>query len=257
MVILNTSKSLTLLVDAMIMSKTVYFTRFGDNDIMMMSGTDLYNKPLGSKAFGGNRTIWSEKLQKELISSFKIEDPLYLRGVSGGWDKEPGMSDGLFASFGYKQRLIGKISQHTASTTFLIPVLFHYLFTFKPKLFDNFVDKFIRPRTKLFIGSVKKETAEAVIGKIDYYVETPPNAAYDTIDQWWPKVEAALKKSPEVIIPCCGQASRVIQGRMWNKGVEAWSIDMGSIFDPIEGNNSRTCWRIVGATVKARYAKKA
>lgn len=251
--ILNTAQSLNRIIDRMNSSEKTYFTRFGDNDIMMMSGTNLYGKPLGKKKYGGNRTMWSEALQKELINSFTIEDPNYLRGVSCRWDNEFGMKDGLFASFNYNRKLQAKINQLTNENTFLIPVLFHYLITFKPNLFNMFVNRFLRPKRKLFIGNVPPNVAAKILGTIDHYVQTPQVQAYDFIDRWYPAVEKALKHKPEVIIPCCGQSSRVLQGRFWRQGVEAWSIDMGSMFDPLAGRMSRTCWKLKGKEIASRY----
>lgn len=252
MKILSTTESLIRIIDTISLYERVFFTRYGDNDIMMMSGTDLYGKKLGNKRYGGNRTLWTPELQKEMQESFTIKDPRFLKGVSASWDKEPGMRDGLFANFNYKGKLETKIAQFTDEQEFLIPILFHYLITFKPELFDLFINKYVRHHKILFIGSVKKETAEKVLGKVDY-VKTPAHGAYETIDKWWVNVLKALEKEPKVIIPCCGQASRIIQKRLWEMDLNVWSFDLGSMFDPIEDNNSRTCWRMMGARIKQRY----
>ena len=49
----------------------VVYTRFGDNDIMMMSGTDLKGNPLGDKAYGGNRTVYNSHLSTMLRETFR------------------------------------------------------------------------------------------------------------------------------------------------------------------------------------------
>ncbi len=253
MKVLSTNDSLIKLIDTINGQDRAFFTRYGDNDIMMMSGSDLYGKPLGSKRYGGNRTLWTPELQKEMQESFTIKDPQFLKGVSCSWENEPGMRDGLFANFNYKSKLEVKIAQFTDEQEFLIPILFHYLIVFKPELFDKFINRYVKPYKTLFIGAVKKATAEKVLGKVDY-VKTPAKGAYDTMDIWWKDVLKALEKEPKVIIPCCGQASRIVQKRLWKMNLKVWSFDLGSMFDPIEDNNSRTCWRMTGARIKQRYA---
>lgn len=250
----NTPRSLTFIDRAMKGSDRVFFTRFGDNDIMQLTGTDLKNKPL-MKPMGGNRTTWSKQLQKEMLHSFLINDPDFLKGLSGSYRKEPGMRAGLFAPFPYNKALEVKVKSVTNEQRFLNPVLFHYLICFKPHIFERFVKDNIRGRKILFIGSVDSEVAERVLGKIDCFVRTPTTDAYTKINLWYPYLEKVLKEKPEVIIPTCGQATRVIQGRMWNAGVRAHSIDMGSLFDALAGNPTRTWIKMMGAEIQQRYAE--
>jgi len=252
--IYNTTQSLKMITDALDKHDKVFYTRYGDNDIMMLTGTDFYNKPLENRKYGGNKTQWSEALQKELYTAFAIKDPCYLKGVSYNWELEPGMREGLFASFNYKGALRDKLRTITKEDKFLIPVLFHYLIVFKPDIFQNFINKYIKPYKKLFIGCIDKDIVERVVGKIDYYVQTPEITAYNDINNWWPKVEEALQdKKLKVVLPNCGQSSRVIQGRLWSKDLKIRSLDLGSIFDPIAGKPTRTCWKMAGNLVKMRY----
>lgn len=250
MKILNTTQSLNRLIDRLNNSDRVFFTRYGDNDIMMMSGTDLYGKPLGKKAYGGNRTIWSPQLQKEIMDSFVIKDKNYLKGVSASWAKEPGMEHGCFAGFPYRKNLEQKVTQITDEQEFLIPILFHYLICFKPSIFDAFVDKYIRSKDVMFIGSSPLEHVEKIIGKVKYYVKTPQITAYHSIDKWWPNVEKDIDKV-NMVIPTCGQCSRVVQNRLWGRDVS--SIDMGSLFDALSPKPTRTWIKKRGDLIRQRY----
>lgn len=254
MKVLNTSASLNKIIDVIEEHDQCYYTRFGDNDVMMMSGTDLYGKPLGARGYGGNKTVWSEALQEELVECFRINNPSFLIGLSASWEKEPGMSKGLFAGFGYKEKLIEKATAIYDGDEYLIPILFHYLITFRPKVFDLFVKAYIRPQKKLYIGSTQQAAVEKVIGKVDYYVQTPGKNAYSRIDEWWPDVEERLKHV-KVVVPSCGQASRVVAKRIYytRHGQGKYVIDFGSLFDPVAGIDSRTCWRMVGDKIRRRY----
>ena len=253
--ILNTTDSLRQITNTLDSGFNVYFTRFGDNDVMQMSGTDLRNRTLAGKSLGGNRTKFSKALQQELLESFTINDDLYLIGLSGEYEKEPGMDKGLFEPFGYNKQLDIKVKMITKRTSFLNPVLFHYLYCFEYKKFQDFVTKYIKGYDILYIGSIEKEIAELELGSIKYYVRTPSKNCYEKIDKWYPKALEYARKA-QIIIPSCGQATRVIQKRFWNEDINATSIDMGSIFDAMAGLRTRTWIKLVGDGIKKRYAKE-
>lgn len=247
------TQSIEMLMAAMSHKDRVFFTRFGDNDIMQLTGTDMFGTPLNSRPLGGNKTIFSTELQKELQQSISIQDADYFIALSLKWNHEKGMEPGLFQSFGYNKALERKVKRFIAPTRVLIPVLFHYLIVFQPELFDFFINQYIRDRKILFIGSNDKKVVEKVVGKLGSYVKTPEYNAYDQIDKWYPKVEKAIKNGCDVVIPTCGQASRVVGGRLWNSGAKVHSVDMGSLFDAVEGKQSRTWIKMKGEEIKQRY----
>ena len=255
--ILNTTNSLKSITDILDRGENVYFSRYGDNDIMMMSGTRLDNSPLGSEqAFGGNKTIFSIELQRELIEAFQINNPNYLIGVSCTWEKEIGMDKGCFEPFPYKNQLEQKINLFTNKEEFLIPILFHYLICFKPQIFDLFVEKYIKTRNVLFVGSSDKEHVEKLIGHINHYVETPKTTAYNQIENIWSEILIVLKNNPGInmIIPTSGQCSRVLTKRLWNyKGLNISVIDMGSLFDGLSTTPTRTWIKLKGHLLRERY----
>ena len=252
MKVLGVMDSLKILTEAMDQSDSVFYTRFGDNDVMQMSGSDQSGKSLLGRKMGGNRTVWSPELQLEITKSFNIDNRNYFVGLSGDYPKEEGMKKGLFEPFPYKEALINKVYKLTFRREFLNPVLFHYLISFKPFIFDNFCANYLKPSKKMFIGSVKKGTAEKVLGNVDYYIESPIANAYSCIEMIWDQVKENIN-NVDVVIPNCGQATRAIQHRIWEHNKNVWSLDLGSIFDPLEGRKSRTCWKMVGNRISERY----
>ena len=70
------------------------------------------------------------------------------------------------------------------------------------------------------------------------FVETPGNNSYSSINEWWPEVEKNAH-DVDVILPCSGMSSRVINKRLWNMGVNVKNLDIGSVVDAIDGKNTR------------------
>jgi len=232
MKILKTKESLQIISDTIDKGKGCFFTRFGDNDVMMMSGTDTNGNPLAEKKYGGNKTKWSPSLQKELRESFSINDDIFLKGLSGAYETEEGMYDGVFKSFGYSEALLSKARCFTEQKEFLNPVMFQYLVTFHPNVIKEFVNKHIKGKNILFISGTPVEWGEYILGEIKYYVKSPSKTAYDKIDEWYRGVEEIIsERNVDVVIPNCGQCSRVIQKRLYKGGYRGISIDMGSVFD--------------------------
>ena len=186
--------------------------------------------------------------------SFKIMDEDYLKGASTRWDKEPGMVDGFHAPFKHSPILINALRGMSNERHFLLPVLFQYIIITRPKIFDNFVENYIKPYEKLFIGCVDPKKAEKIIGKIEHYVNVPSKNAYGSINSWYPQVQKIIDtKNIKVVIPNAGQATRVIQKRLWATGKDLWSFDMGSIFDAWETNLPRTWLRMKAHEIVKRY----
>ena len=213
----------------------------------MMAGHDSAGREL-KIAYGGNKTIFSEKLQKEMLNAFKIEHPQYMVAMTGDYEHEPGMKRGVFAPFPDKKWIEISASTLSKRHTYYSHIIFHYLCVFKTKAFFDFIEKYVKPKKKLYIGSVPKGLAEKIAGHIDFHVKTPDETAYDSIDKWWKKVEKVIDKV-DMVIPSAGQSSRVINGRLWDMGVGVQSIDIGSVFDVVYRPTTRTWLREEGHRV--------
>jgi len=222
--------------------KKVYYCRFGDGDINIMSGNGRCIEHAASP-----------ELQKELVESFTIEDSNYLRGVMV---KEP-----IFDGHQLRTRnnspdemiainFINEIFSERDEIVFDSHVLLTYIAVEQQELMVDFLDRFIRPKKKLFIGSVEKNAMERLVGKIDYYVKIPVAevneqtifpGAYYFIDEWWPKVLDVID-DVELVLPSAGMAGRVITKRLWNLDKDIHSIELGSMVDAVVGKMSRSIW---------------
>jgi hypothetical protein len=221
-------------------SKKVCYSRFGDGDIFIMSGSgDSYHK-------------WSPELQKELIDSIKIKNENYLVGIAVNYPKEDGMYQGVFEPFNYNSKLenilIEKIN-FNKNDIFESAVVFHYLSVFKPNMVTYFLNKYIRPKKKMFVGSIEKKDIERLIGNVDYYVKIPDKNAYYSMDKWYSDVLENIDNC-EVLIPAAGMATRVLNKRLWELNKNIHSIDLGSVVDAAANLNTRTWIKKEGDKIK-------
>lgn len=245
--ILSTNTTIESLSKALISHKRVYFTRFGDGDIVLISG--------GDTIASGNRQEFSIEIQEELHDALKISDPLYMKALALEWEIEPGMTMGLFAPNYIKENIKNKINQ-ISNNIYFNPVVFHYLAVFQPNILKKFLAQHIIPKRKMFIGSASKKNMEKFFGKIDIYIQTPEKNSYNSINKWYNKITENLKNI-ELILPCTGFASRVITKRLWYQNVNAHVIDIGSVVDPIDNKfMTRTCWKLKGMEVRKEFIKK-
>ncbi len=214
--------------------KKVFYSRFGDGDIYIMMGLSQQNHD------------FHPELQKEMVESFEISDAAYLKGLAVNYPAEKGMYKGfmkpyrkndrmlnfLLDRFGYEDKMVFESAWFT-----------HYYSIYKYMDMISFLDNFIRPKKKLFIGCIPKHDIEKLIGPVDYYVEVPSRNSYWEIDHWWQKVMEAVDKV-EVVIPAAGMSTRVINKRLWKLDKEVHSIDLGSIVDTVSGKRTRRWIRL-------------
>ncbi len=216
----------------------VYYPRFGDGDfnIMTNNGRCIEHE-------------YSEELQNELINSFGIEGDAYLKGAMvneptfDGIDLRPRNQDEnahILSSF---KKLYGDKNITTYSH-----VLFTYAAVHEQKMMIQFLDNFIRPKKKLFIGSVPKNDIEKLVGKVDYYVNIPVasveeqkvfKGAYYTMDEWWEDVMDCVD-DVELVLPTAGMAGRVTCGRLWDLDKQVHCIELGSVVDAVIAKESRS-----------------
>lgn len=222
--------------------KKVYYCRFGDGDFNIMSGRGRCIEHAASP-----------ELQKELIESFMIDDSNYIKGVM---IKEP-IYDGYELKMRYNSedemaaiKFIESLNKHK-KVTYDSHVLLTYLAIEQQDIMMDFLDRFIRPKRKLFIGSVDKSEIEKLVGKIDYYVKIPVAeiseqtvfpGAYYSMDNWWPEVLTYID-DVDLVLPTAGMAGRVITKRLWMLDKQVHSIELGSMVDAVVGKMSRSTWK--------------
>jgi hypothetical protein len=112
---------------------------------------------------------------------------------------------------------------------------------FKPEEMNLFLDRFIRPRKKMYIGSVPEDEVQKLYGKIHIYVQTPRRNAYSEMNAWWPNVLKDID-SVELVLPAAGMASRVISKRIWELNKEVQVLDLGSIVDAVSSMTPSRKW---------------
>lgn len=231
MKVLSIHESLKKLETALDTQESVFFSRFGDNDITIAAKKEKDNKSF----YGNNWTKWSPELSKELSRGLKVDEQNFFVAASIGWTHEPGMADGVFAPFKDSEELKAKLKTVIGDVQreFLHPVLFHYIGVFEGQKLKNFIEKYIKPKKKIFIGCQPQKPMELMFGSIDHMIETQDKNAYETIDKWYSEITKILDSEdpPKVVILAAGQASRAASHRLWKAGYKVHCIDFGSIVD--------------------------
>ncbi len=235
----STTESLAHLTDLLRKNKKVYFSRYGDGEIYTMVGKDCLEHDV------------SDALEKGLIHSFEIYDPLYLKAVGVNYPVEPGMIHGLFAPYIDNFDLEKYILKHfpkEEGSVYENQILFHYLSVFKPEVMTQFLDEFVRGKRIMFIGSTARDVVEKLYGPLEVYIQIPNKNAFYRMDEWFPEI---VKNSHrvDVILPSAGVASNIINARLWDAGVEAHVLDLGSLVDAAEGKGSRKWIKLKGYKV--------
>ncbi len=219
----STVETCSILSDLLDKQEKVYYSRFGDGDVFIMMGRKQANHEP------------NPDLARELRESLCIEHPNYLRGLQINYPNERGMTKGLFERY-YNNDEMYRFIVSTVSLKW--PVVFesgwfpNYYSVFKPGEMNRFLDKYIRPKKKMFIGSVSERSIVKLFGNVDYYVQVPRKNAYATMDSWWPEVLKNID-NVELVLPAAGMATRVISKRLWELNKSVHCIDLGSIVDAV------------------------
>ncbi len=154
------------------------------------------------------------------------------------------MTKGLFGEFYYNDEMQDFLIRNLDLSW---PTLFesgwfpNYYSCFRPVEMNKFLDLYIRPRKKMFIGSVPEPEVRKLFGEIHHYIEIPRKNSYATIDKWWPEVLGNID-SVEVVLPAAGMATRVISKRLWELDKEVHCIDLGSIVDAVSSYPASRSW---------------
>ncbi len=215
--------------------KRVFYTRFGDGEIYILHGKGTIDHTSDPALTADMRKVWA------------IDHPQFLKGVSVSYPKERGMIDGVLAPFRQNAELEQLLLQmgEEPGTVYENFIPFHYLSLFDQARMQQFLDVYIRPKRKMFIGSSDKAVLEYVFGKIDVYVQLPAKDAFQTLDSWYPQIEAQLE-GVEVVLPAAGAATKVVQRRLWAQGAQVHSLDMGSVADVVQQRGTRRWIRLLG-----------
>lgn len=232
----STVESLAHLTTLLRIHKKVYFSRFGDGEIYTMVDKDCLEHDV------------SDSLKDALVHSFEISSPQYLKAVGVNYPLEDGMIHGLFApyidNFDLEKYILNRFPQEQEAV-YENQILFHYLAIFKPEIMNRFLNEFIRGKRIMFIGSTPKSVAEKIYGPIDVYIQIPNKNAFYKLEEYYPEIVKEAKNI-DVILPSAGVASNIINAKLWDAGVEAHVLDLGSLVDAAEGKGSRKWIKLKG-----------
>ncbi len=226
------------LLERIAQKERLFFVRFGDGEFVTLLKKNHRNY------------VYNENLAVEIEASFRIKDPNYLISCPINYPYDEFHAKGIYKQFSWQDEMIDVMNNKNIDDKIVYenPCIFQCMAVFKPKMLKPFFDDFIRPKTKMFIGSTSKEVAEKLYGKIDYYVKIPVRNAYETIDEWWPEIETNANKV-DLVIPSAGSTSNVIALRLWNMDIDCKLIDFGSIVDAVDDKISRSWIRLQGHKV--------
>jgi len=232
----SAKSTFNILTEKLQVSKKLYFVRFGDGEIIAMQqkAHRNYNPSAG--------------LAKEIKESFAIKHPDYLVALTANMPKEKYTSKGVCYQYPQNQDIINYVmldNNICEPVVYENPFIFHYMALFHPIETKAFFDQFIRPKTKMFIGGASQLSAEALYGKIDYYIQIPSRHAYDSIDDWWPRILENIDKV-ELVLPAAGAATNVIAKRLWQSNYNIQLLDIGSLIDAVEQRSTRVWIRLLG-----------
>lgn len=253
MEIFNMQETLNLLFEKLSTQSKVCYVRFGDGDFSIMQGI---GRCIEHEA--------SPELQRELIESFSINDDNYLKGAMfdeptfNGISLQPRNPNQVsdIRSFFEHQFNINDMKLYSH-------VLLTYMSVHQQDIFLYFLDEFIRPKKKLFIGSVDKKSMEKLVGEIDYYVQIPVakveeqkkfKGAYYSIDEWYPEVLKYID-DVDLVLPTAGMAGRVLCKRLWELDKQIHCIELGSIVDALINKPSRSWIKRAGNFIEPLIIK--
>ena len=219
----------TYLYEKLDTESKVYYSRFGDGDFQIIKGErEMMHK-------------YSPELAHELKESFGIVDDNYIRGTMYNEPTYNGsqLINQSSENFKHILEIIKDNFSNYKEFVLYSHVLFTYIVMDDQDIFLDFLNNFIRPKRKLFIGSIKKSSIEKLVGVVDHFVEIPAKDAYYSMDQWWEKVLDCVDKV-ELVLPAAGMAGRVIQKRLWNLNKNIHSIELGSMVDVLDDLHTRS-----------------
>lgn len=235
----------------------VFYTRFGDGEIIFMSGKTLGGDPLiEGKHYFYTKEVFTKSLQKELIEAYRIKEDNFLQGLALDYPLEKGMSKDAFAPSVQVKRLktmirTVELDNGIIPKTFYSPVCYHYIFAFKPKLWKEFVAGL---GTTLFVGGANWMDVEKII-PVRSYIHTPMFGASGYVDEICSRTMNYLNEETiyDTIILCCGFSSTIIAKRLYNGGWQGDILDIGSLFDIFIQPYTRGWLAKLGDQIKTQY----
>ena len=217
------------------------YLRFGDGEINVLNG-------VGAMEQKGDTGMIKEMDESFRLNGEGVMKSLMIHSKRFGFSK--GMIEGFHLThddwatnmFNYcYQYFIGDyIYSHTALSYALI-----YQREKALKLF-----KLIKSHNGLiFVGNetINKAIIENIFGESCLHIKTPPKDAFKNIDEIENKIINQLKNKEDysLIIFAVGPSSNILQKRIFNKNINAFTFDIGSVVDALSGSQTRAWMDVI------------
>lgn len=211
--VVGTSGTFWILYNRLMARAPFVYTRFGDGEFEMMLGHDIPSHKQDANLAAEMRELYVDLDYDNLIGIAMHK-------------AEPEMRPGLFAPW-----------QNPEYDEFKIPRLFenaialHFYAVFKPGVLRRLFD-LIRMEPKVFLGSTGGPKLERLIGEYTE-INIPSRDAYETIDEWYPKLEEAVRQlpAPKIVVASAGPAKCAVARRLLNSDMRVQFLDIGSVAD--------------------------
>lgn len=119
----------------------------------------------------------------------------------------------------------------------------HYLATYKEEIAIDFLKK-IKDKVKIFIGNenIPIEILKLITSDDCYFIKTPPRNSYskiNEIEKEFDMISSKINLDYYVTITSMGCSGRIMQKRIYNKNINTFLFDFGSLLDAMCGWNTR------------------
>jgi hypothetical protein len=194
------------------------FVRFGDGDHILM-----YKSSIGQIIGGGNRFLVTEKLQKEIIECYNIENENFLIGT-------------MLNDFSLHQMMKTNCKINHLNLPNLVERKEMLAMSCLFEIFLNDIYRFIefskelKKTSTMFVCNYNHENISKVYGDVKIFIEIPVTNCYSNIENWYKRILENLDKVDKVILSA-GFAGRVVAKRLWKSGIKKIVLDFGSLSD--------------------------
>lgn len=198
------------------------YLRFGDADLFFMQNP---------KFTQNKRHDPSPEMTRELKKAFTIDHPDYLVGcVANGK---------VFKKYDQKLKAISQ--QYHEGGEYYSAVAFHSMYAENPEKFAAWVRDCFWDRKVLMIGgiSVCRNLLVRKAFNVADTIELSDRNAYSMLNPKMGQIEGRVPNC-DVVVSALGQATRVLGGRLWDRGVGTMYFDVGSTVDALAERHLRS-----------------
>lgn len=221
--------------DRMLEEKPVCYVRYGDGDLLLMSGEER-------ESFHKN----SPELQESLIKAFSHKEEGYLVSSVAGMTNEGRMRPGLFARHEWDDKIRDVVEKYRPDEVLDNAIALSYKSVFEVNWFVDFLIKCIHGKKVLFVGG--ENLCNSALLKntlnVNTFVSLPMSDAFYALNDKFEEIKR-LSQEHDILICAAGMATRVLAHRLWERKVRIDFIDIGSIADALAGIETRTWIRCI------------